>query len=146
MTRTSTWIGCVPPTRKKVRSSSTLGRAREGALLVAEQLALEQRLGQRGAVDGDERLAAARREIVDPLRDELLARARLALDQDRGRDGRHLLDLDQHFLNGRRLAQDAGALLEMTAVDQAADGGRDFAGIDRLHEPTGEPEVSADLA
>ena len=31
--------------------------AGEGALLVAEQLALEQRLGQRAAVDGDERRA-----------------------------------------------------------------------------------------
>ena len=33
-----------------------LGGAGEGALLVAEQLAFEQRLGNRGAVDGDESL------------------------------------------------------------------------------------------
>src|SRR5262245_49242856 len=36
--------------------------AREGPLLVAEDLALEQRLGDRRAVDGDERAMATRRE------------------------------------------------------------------------------------
>jgi hypothetical protein len=35
-------------------------RAREGATLVAEQLALEELAGQRGAVDLDERSVAAR--------------------------------------------------------------------------------------
>ena len=54
------------------------GRAREGALLVAEQLALEQRLGQRRAVELDERCRRAGAVLVDSLRDELLARAALA--------------------------------------------------------------------
>ena len=39
-------------------SEPPLGRAGERALLVAEQLALEQRLGQRADVHGDERLVA----------------------------------------------------------------------------------------
>ena len=39
-----------------------LDGAGERALLVAEQLALEQRLGERAAVDLDERAARARRE------------------------------------------------------------------------------------
>src|SRR2546426_1036633 len=114
MTRTSTLIGCVPPTRKKVRSSSTrssftcvagaisptssrkivppsassnrpsrhdlprrgggdraavgqlepaqsaLGGTRERALLVAEQLALEQRIGDRRAPTGPVRAGRRR--------------------------------------------------------------------------------------
>ena len=39
---------------------AALDRAGERAALVAEQLGLEQRLGERGAVDRDERLARAR--------------------------------------------------------------------------------------
>ena len=50
--------------------------AGERALLVAEQLALEQRLGDRRAVDRDERERRARAELVDRLRDQLLAGAR----------------------------------------------------------------------
>ena len=101
MTRTSTFMVLVPPTRSNSRSCSTrssfawnasghvadlvekqraavgqLEAARavrdgagEGALLVAEQLRLEQRLRQRGAVDLDERLAArARRAVVHRAR------------------------------------------------------------------------------
>ena len=58
-------------------------RAREGALLVAEQLALEQVLGQRRAVHLDEAACRARRELVQRARDDLLADAALALDQHR---------------------------------------------------------------
>src|SRR6202008_933278 len=90
-----------------------LGGAGEGALLVAEELALEQRVGQRGAVDGDERLAPARGEVVDGLGDELLAGAALALDEHGARDRGHLLDLDQHFLDRRALTDYAGALLQL---------------------------------
>src|SRR5581483_9632086 len=55
-------------------------RAREGALLVAEKLALEQRLGQRGAVDGDERHVPPGTAQVHGLGDQLLAGAALAMD------------------------------------------------------------------
>jgi hypothetical protein len=41
----------------------------EGALLVAEQLALEERLGDGGAVDGEERLVGPVRLLVDRPRD-----------------------------------------------------------------------------
>jgi hypothetical protein len=44
------------------------GRAREGALLVAEQLALEDRFGDRGAVDRDERALRTRRVLVHGAR------------------------------------------------------------------------------
>src|SRR6185312_16024840 len=59
------------------------GRAGERALLVTEQLALDQRLGQRGAVDGDARALRAARGAMDRARDHLLAGAGLATEEDR---------------------------------------------------------------
>src|SRR6185436_7786492 len=60
--------------------------AGEGAFLVAEQLGLDQAVGQRGAADFDERLLRAQRAVVDGVGDQLLAGARLAADQH-GRAG-----------------------------------------------------------
>ena len=57
--------------------------AGEGALLVAEQLALQQRLGDGGAVQRQERRLRPRPVVVDGAGDELLAGAALAGDQDR---------------------------------------------------------------
>ena len=109
MMRTSTWSGCVPPTRSNsallqdaqeldlegerhladlveeeraaVRAARSLPlvarvRAGEGAALVAEELALEQGLGDRAAVDRHERPVGSRAVRVDRARDELLARCR----------------------------------------------------------------------
>src|SRR5207247_1602877 len=60
----------------------------EGAPLVAEQLGLEERLGQARAVRRDERPRAARPVPVNESRHDLLAGSRLADDQYRriGRD------------------------------------------------------------
>ncbi len=69
-----------------------IGGARERALLVPEDLALEQRLGNRRAVDRDERKRRARTELVDRLRDQFLAGARLARDEHRRAGRRRLLD------------------------------------------------------
>ncbi len=70
--------------------------AGERALLVPEQLALEQRLGQRRAGDLDEGLAAPRAVLVQGLREQLLAGAALAEQQHGGRGGRHLPDRLEH--------------------------------------------------
>ena len=64
--------------RRLEAADAPLARAGEGAALVAEELALEQRLRDRGAVHDDEGLVAARAELVDRARDELLAGAALA--------------------------------------------------------------------
>src|SRR3954465_15157915 len=56
-------------------SLSPGGRARERALLVAEELALHQSLWNRGAVDGDKLSLTARAEIVNRARDQLFASA-----------------------------------------------------------------------
>ncbi len=59
-----------------------LGRAGEGALLVAEQDQLDQRLGQRATIDGDERLASPFGAALDRARHQLLADAGFAFDED----------------------------------------------------------------
>ena len=69
-----------------------LERAGEGAALVAEELALDERAGQRRAVDGDERAFRAGAAPVDRARDELLARAGLARQEDGGAGRGDLLD------------------------------------------------------
>ena len=58
--------------------------AREGAALVAEELGLEQRFRQGGAVHGDEGAFAALAVLVDELGHHALARARFAQDEDLG--------------------------------------------------------------
>ena len=58
-------------------------RTGEGAALMAEKLAVEQLLGQGGAVDLDEGPLPAAREKVQPLADQFLACATFADDQER---------------------------------------------------------------
>ena len=79
---------------------------REGALLVPEDLALEQRLGNRRAVDRHERKRRARAQLVDRLGDELLAGARLTRDQHRGQRRRGLLDHPVDGPDTRAVADD----------------------------------------
>ena len=59
------------------------GGAGEGALLVAEQDALDEVVRDGAAIDGDERLRAPVAGALDGARDQFLADARFALDQDR---------------------------------------------------------------
>ena len=56
-------------------------RAGEGALLVTEELGLEQVFLKRSRVDLDERAFSARRSVVDRAGDQFLARAGLAANQ-----------------------------------------------------------------
>ena len=71
--------------------------AGEGAPLVAEELALQQRLGQGRAVDRDQRPVPGGVGVVDRLGDQFLARPRLTRDQHgaggRGNPGDPLEDL-----------------------------------------------------
>jgi hypothetical protein len=57
-------------------------RPGEGALLVAEELGLEQAVRNRGAIDLDERPVAASRVRMDGAGDEVFPDAALAPDQD----------------------------------------------------------------
>ena len=66
--------------------------AGEGSALVAEQLALQQALLERGAFHGDERAGPPRAAGVDELRGHFLAGARLAGDEHGGVCLRHALE------------------------------------------------------
>ena len=72
----------------------------EGALDVAEELALEDALGEAAGVDGDQRLSTAVRDGVQQLGDDALAGAVLAGDQDVGVGWADPLDQVQDRLHG----------------------------------------------
>src|ERR1051326_392037 len=83
---------------------AALDGVRERALLMAEDLRLDQRRRDRAAVEGDERFVAPARKRVDRVRHDLLARARLADDEDVRVGVRDHLDLFEELLHPRRLA------------------------------------------
>jgi hypothetical protein len=84
---------------------------------VPEQLALDEVLGQGGAVELDERLVAAAAPSVDRARDELLADAGLAGDEDRCVGRR---DLARHPHGALHLGV-GGALDQLARVAVARD-------------------------
>jgi hypothetical protein len=88
-------------------SGGVADRAGERAADVAEQLALEQRGRQRGAVDGPERSVSTRRACVDGARDELFARPRFATHQDGDVVGGDALDQSEKPLQTRIAAPHA---------------------------------------
>jgi hypothetical protein len=85
--------------------------AGERPLLVAEELRFEQRLGDRGAVLGDERLLAPPAEPVDRARDHLLAGAALAQDENRIVGLDHHVEEAQEVEHRRRAADDLGVVV-----------------------------------
>ena len=66
--------------------------AGEAALHVAEELRLEERFRQAGAVDGHHRALRSRAALMDGVRDQLLADAALAGDEDLGVGSRDPVD------------------------------------------------------
>ena len=93
----------VPPSAMLEPADLPPFRAGEGPFLVAEQLALQQRVVQDGAVERDERARPPRVGGVDRLRDQLLAGPGLALDQHRRTDRPDLLDQVEHLADLRAL-------------------------------------------
>ena len=75
-----------------------------------EQLALEQVIRQRGAVHPHEGRVVARRVPVDRFGHPLLPRAGLALDQDGGVRGGHLVDDLEDFAHRGGIADEAVAI------------------------------------
>src|SRR5206468_9368739 len=96
-------------------------RPGEGALLVTEQLGLEQLLGERRAVDGDERLALTWRPLVHEVGDHFLAGPRLAGDEHRGLRGSHAPDRAQNLLPGAREPDDPAPPAGLELVSQGLD-------------------------
>ena len=85
-------------------------RPGERPLLVAEQLGLEERLGQRGAADLDQWMGVALAGPMQRLGDELLAGPRLAGDEDGGVAAGDLADELEDLQHRLRRADDALAL------------------------------------
>jgi hypothetical protein len=115
---------------------------------VAEQLALQQRLRQRGAGDANERLAAARAVLVQRLREQLLAGAALAEQQHRRAARRDLADRLEHrqhlgaladevlepVLVVEALAQHARLREQALLLDHLIEHGLELLDVDRLRE------------
>src|SRR6266567_512858 len=85
---------------------SVLDGAGEGPAAVAEELALHETLGDRGAVEGDERAVPPGTALVDGPGNELFAGPAFAHDADIGVPARHLVDLGQDLSELSRLPDD----------------------------------------
>ena len=73
---------------------------------MAEELAFEQVLGDRAAVDGYERFVLPRPRLMDRLGHEALARSALSRDEDVALARDDLFHHDEHFLHGVGTADD----------------------------------------
>ncbi len=93
--------------RELEAADARLRRPGERALDVTEQLGLGQALGNRRRVERDEGLVPARAVVVNRPRNELLARAGLALDQDRAVHRRDELEGREDMVHRRAAADDA---------------------------------------
>jgi hypothetical protein len=113
-------------------------RARERAAHVAEQLALQQRLGDGAAVHRDERARGARRAAVDEAREHLLAGARLALQQHRRVARRDALARPHDGGHRRAFAMDDGGRGAGVGEAQRGDG-------HGFHPSFGGPSAGAGL-
>ena len=123
-----------------------LDRAGERALLVAEQLALEQLLGNRRAVDRDEPAAPCGRSCVCTARASsslpVPLSPRISTDTSVGATFSIMRQTLQHRIVGGdqalerrvelRLAQRAVLLLQRVHVERAADDQAQHVGVDRL--------------
>ena len=95
---------------------AVVGGAGEGALLVTEQFRLQQVVGDRAAIDRDERAVGAAAVGVDDLGHQLLASAALTVDQHRQVGRRRLLGDFQGFEQARIVAE--GTFEDEAAVQQ----------------------------
>ena len=96
--------------RGRERALAITLRARERAALVAEQLALHERVARRAAVEDDERTVLARSLLVERAGGELFARAALSAEEH-GRVG--LRDALEH---GEGLAHRDAAATKLSEV------------------------------
>src|SRR5262249_12060951 len=119
-------------------------RARERALLVAEELGLGQALGERRGIDGDERALSPQAPVVDGVGDELLAGPALPDDQDRRVRRGDPVDLREETAHGSARADQARqpprfdrGFLQLPVLEQepaALQGaGQDQAKLGRIH-------------
>ena len=87
---------------------------------MAEQLALQQLVGEGAAEQRDERLGGARSLVVERAGDEFLAGPRLALDQDGRVRVEHAAQGLEQPLHGRAGAQDLGEPVAVARLGEQA--------------------------
>ena len=104
---------------------------------MAEELRLDQLLGNRGAVDFDQGRIGARGETVDRPGDELLARSVLACDQDPGVRRGHAGDFLVEQQHGRRFAEQRR--FRLGPAPERFDLGQQVAPLDRLLRGQDDP-------
>jgi len=104
----SGWLWRASPSLSPAPPAVLVG-AGEGAARVSEESGFDQTRRDRGAVHGDERSLLALTTEMDGSRDQLLAGAALAGDEDGGsRILLHELDFPEDPLHGRALADKPG--------------------------------------
>ena len=94
-----------PALRSLEETFAVFVRAREGPFSVAEELGLQQSLGNGAAIDGHERALGPWRTVVDGSGNQLLAGARLAVHQHRRHAAGNLLDQAPHLLHHMGITQ-----------------------------------------
>ncbi len=120
----------------------------EGAADVAEQLVLEQRLRDGGAVDHHERAFGARRQVVDGAGDQLLAGPALTEDGDGDVGRRHHRDALVQGLDPRPTADEDVALARPAlrlAPGRTGAGGRGRPAVGDPPGPAGAIDPQAQL-
>ena len=121
-------------------------RAGEGALGVPEQLAFQQLLGQRAAVDRHEGLVGASARLMDGVGQQFLARAGGPGDQHADIRGRHHARLLEDALHLRAAGDDlgtpgivAGPVGARRLCHGFLDGGEQLVAVHRLGEKAEHP-------
>ncbi len=116
------------------------GGAGEGALLVTEQDRLDQIVGDRTAIDRDERLCLALAAAMDGACEHLLADAGLALDQHWDRRARGLLRGAHHGRHRLGAGDDVGeSQPALAAVTDALQLALERGGVERVAQRDLEP-------
>ncbi|HEU4404828.1 MAG TPA: hypothetical protein VFS43_06010 [Polyangiaceae bacterium] len=112
------------------------GRAGEGALLVAEELGLDHRLGDGGAVERHEGVLGPGRERVQRARHQLFARAALAPDEHVRAGGRELADAGAQLLHRRAVADEVAE--RALGAERRGDGGDALVALGALERGAGQ--------
>jgi hypothetical protein len=121
--------------------SSPRMRARERALLVAEQLRFDQIRRDRSAVDAEERKIAARRVEVDGPRDQLLAHAALTEDEHRCPKRRDAEDPVEHRAHRGGVADEVlDAVVLRNLVLEKGQTRVEVVPLEEAHEPSAQLE------
>ena len=128
----------VPPLATSNSPLRLVVGAGEGPLAVAEELALDEVLGQGPAVDRDEGVAGPLALVVEVPGDQLLAGAGLAQDQDPGVGRRDHLDLAADRLHRRGVADQQRRPLD--GLEPGLEGGRLVGQVATLGDP-GEQDL-----